>query len=81
MYTYRHSSPLNVIFSGLDVLRSGIGVSEGNLTLLDEMYTSTLATIEILNNLLDYEHVTFGTNTYFLHTYIHTYKLIRNVGV
>ena len=61
---YRYSSPLNVIFSGLDMLRSEIGVNESNLTLLDEMYTSTLATIDILNNLLDYENITFGTHTY-----------------
>lgn len=57
-------SPLNVAFAGLELLKEEMitaGLSNSLIDLLDEIYISSATAIEILNDMLQYEHIDSGT--------------------
>ena len=57
-------SPLNVAHAGLEILRADletIGASIAILNLLDDIFSASNAAIEILNDMLHYEHLDSGT--------------------
>lgn len=56
------SSPLNVVHAGLEILRSElpISTSETVLELIDDIHSASETAIEILNDLLHYEHIDSG---------------------
>ena len=65
-------SPLNVVRVGLDILKSELTrpnstlkVDPSIVELLEDIISSSDSSIEILNELLDYEHMDAGT-LYFL---------------
>ena len=57
-------SPLNVAFAGLEILKAElevIGVSEAIRELVEDIYFASNTAIEILNDMLHYEHIDSGT--------------------
>ena len=63
------SSPLNVVHAGLDILRSElspsssestVAVGRSTLELIEDIYSASETAIEILNDLLHYEHMDSG---------------------
>ena len=57
-------SPLNVVHAGLELLRADLvatGALPSTLSLLQDIYLSSGAAIEILNDMLQYEHIDSGT--------------------
>ena len=57
-------SPLNVAHAGLEILKAElelIGASAAILNLLDDIFSASNAAIEILNDMLHYEHLDSGT--------------------
>eukprot|EP01036_Dinobryon_divergens_P023757 gene23757-32142_t len=58
-------SPLNVVHAGLELLKADLtaadGVLSSTLTLLQDIYFASSAAIEILNDMLQYEHIDSGT--------------------
>ena len=57
-------SPLNVAHAGLEILKADLeamGASLAILSLLDDIFSASNAAIEILNDMLHYEHMDSGT--------------------
>ena len=57
-------SPLNVVHAGLELLRADLvaaGALSSTLTLLQDIFFASSAAIEILNDMLQYEHIDSGT--------------------
>ena len=57
-------SPLNVVHAGLELLRADLtaaGALPSTLTLLQDIFFASSAAIEILNDMLQYEHIDSGT--------------------
>ena len=57
-------SPLNVVHAGLELLRADLaaaGVLSSSLSLLQDIYFASSAAIDILNDMLQYEHIDSGT--------------------
>jgi signal transduction histidine kinase len=57
-------SPLNVAHAGLEILKADLeamGASLAILNLLDDIFSASSAAIEILNDMLHYEHMDSGT--------------------
>ena len=57
-------SPLNVVHAGLELLQADVaadGLSSSNLSLLKDIYFASTAAIDILNDMLQYEHIDSGT--------------------
>ena len=57
-------SPLNVVHAGLELLRADLaaaGALPATLILLQDIYFASSAAIEILNDMLQYEHIDSGT--------------------
>eukprot|EP01036_Dinobryon_divergens_P024125 gene24123-32542_t len=57
-------SPLNVAHAGLEILKADLeamGASLAILNLLDDIFSASNAAIEILNDMLHYEHMDSGT--------------------
>ena len=57
-------SPLNVVHAGLELLRADLvaaGAISSTLILLQDIYFASSAAIEILNDMLQYEHIDSGT--------------------
>jgi len=57
-------SPLNVVHAGLELLRSDLvtaGALPATLSLLQEIFFASSAAIEILDDMLQYEHIDSGT--------------------
>ena len=57
-------SPLNVAHAGLEILKTdleAVGASLAILSLLDDIFSASSAAIEILNDMLHYEHMDSGT--------------------
>eukprot|EP01035_Chromulina_nebulosa_P069426 gene69426-biopygen32181 len=54
-------SPLNVVHAGLELLRADLAAATGTLpstlTLLQDIFFASSAAIEILNDMLQYEHI------------------------
>jgi len=61
-FMFCFSSPLNVVHAGLEILRSElpISTSETVLELIDDIHSASETAIEILNDLLHYEHIDSG---------------------
>ena len=57
-------SPLNVAYAGLEILKADLqaaGASLAILSLLDDIFSASNSAIEILNDMLHYEHIDSGT--------------------
>ena len=57
-------SPLNVVHAGLELLRADLaaaGALPSTMILLQDIYFASSAAIEILNDMLQYEHIDSGT--------------------
>jgi len=57
-------SPLNVVHAGLELLRADLvatGALPSTLSLLQDIFFASSAAIEILNDMLHYEHIDSGT--------------------
>ena len=57
-------SPLNVVHAGLELLRADLvaaGALTSTLVLLQDIFFASSAAIEILNDMLQYEHIDSGT--------------------
>ena len=57
-------SPLNVVHAGLELLLADLvatGALPSTLTLLQDIFFASSAAIEILNDMLQYEHIDSGT--------------------
>ena len=57
-------SPLNVVHAGLELLRADLaagGALSSTLSLLQDIYFASSAAIDILNDMLQYEHIDSGT--------------------
>ena len=57
-------SPLNVAHAGLEILKADLetaGASLAILSLLDDIFSASNAAIDILNDMLHYEHIDSGT--------------------
>ena len=77
-------SPLNVVHVGLEQLVSiikstdpaapYISIDRSNADFILQMFYSSESAINILNDMLQYEHIEAGrNNNAYIHTYIHTY--------
>lgn len=73
MYVYATRSPLNIVHAGLDLVRSeleafdesatAIVISPETAKMVGQIFIASESAIDILNDLLNYEHIDSGTDS------------------